>query len=241
MYSRFNRRLCRPAVRWLSKTPITPNAVTLGGLVVAALSAYSFARGHWSAYVVGGALYFLSVLFDEMDGMLARITFRDSAFGCWLESFVDYASYILLYLGMTIGLYRQNGPLWLVLGGLILFGALTSFFVVSRQRKLATDPRRPEEYQIRFYRKLEEDSSNPISRSARLAQFLIKKAVLAHFVFLFSLLGALKLFFLLSTLGANLIWTLGLYFNRLFRTNQETRLRLAAVAGRVVAASHAKE
>jgi hypothetical protein len=33
-------------------------------------------------------------------------TFRESAFGCWLESFVDYATYVPCS-GMTLGLTRQ--------------------------------------------------------------------------------------------------------------------------------------
>lgn len=131
IYASGARWLCRPAVRWLSKTPATPNLVTFAGLAVALLSGYWFAQGYWTAYVLGALLYFMSVLFDEMNGMLARLTFWESAFGCWLETFVDYASYIVLFVGMTIGLYREAGVQWLAVGGLLLFGTLTSFFVVS--------------------------------------------------------------------------------------------------------------
>ncbi|MFQ5741896.1 MAG: CDP-alcohol phosphatidyltransferase family protein, partial [Acidobacteriota bacterium] len=216
-YSNFNRRLCRPTVRWLTKTPITPNMVSFAGLGVVLLSGYWFAQGYWVAYVLGSLLYFLSVLVDEIDGMLARLTFRESAFGCWLETFIDYTSYVVLFAGMTIGLYRESGPLWLAAGGILFFGTFTSFFVVSFQRKLATDPDRPNEYLSRVHRRLEADSGNILSRFGRQAEFLIRRGAFGHYVFLFSLLGGLKVLFLICVFGSNLVWTLALSFNRLFR------------------------
>lgn len=216
IFSTFNRRLCRPLVRGLAKTPITPNAITFIGLGVSLLSGYWYAQGYYAAYVLGGLLYFVSVLFDEMDGMLARLKFRESAFGCWLETFVDYASYVVLFVGMTIGLYRQSGLLWLALGGLLMAGTWISFFAVSYQRKLATAPDRPNEYLQRFHRTLEADSGNALSRFGRLTEFVIRKAPLSHFIPIFTLLGGLKLLFLLAVLSSNLVWLFALYFNRLF-------------------------
>jgi phosphatidylglycerophosphate synthase len=217
IYAKVNRWLCRPAVRWLSKTSITPNIVSFAGLAVALVSGYLFAQGYWRAYVLGALLYFLSVLFDEIDGMLARLTFRESAFGCWLETFVDYASYILLFAGMTIGLYRQGGAPWLALGGLLLIGTLLSFFVVSHQRKLATDPDKPNEYLRRIHRRLEADSGDFFSRFGRHTEFVMRKAAFGYWVLIFSLLGGLKVFFLMAAFGSNIVWPVALSFNRLFR------------------------
>lgn len=216
IYSRFNRWLSRPAVRFLARTPVTPNVVTFAGLGVALLSAYCFAQGYWAAYVLGALLFFVSVLFDEIDGMLARITFRESAFGCWLETFVDYASYVLLFAGMTLGLYRQSGRLWLGAGGVLLLGALTSFVVVGKQRKLVTDPEKPQEYRARMYRRLEADKGNLVSQFGRQVEFLIRKPAICHFVILFTVFGAIKVLFLIAVFGANLVWPLVLYFNRFF-------------------------
>lgn len=195
IYSKANRWLVRPAVRWLSKTPITPNIVTFAGLAVNFLSGYWFSKGHWSAYVVGALLYFAGVLFDEIDGMLARTTFRESAFGTWLETFVDYAGYILLFIGMTIGLYRENGARWLVAGGLLLFGTLASFLVLIRQRKLATDPSRPHEYRQRLHRRLEADSGNILSRFGRLTEFLVRNGAFCYYVLISSSIQSPELSF----------------------------------------------
>ena len=134
----FNQRLCRPAVRWLSNTPVTANAVTMMGLPVTILSAYWYAQGHWSAYVIGALLYYLSVLIDEVEGMLARTKFQESPFGSWLETLTGYARYLSLWGGMSIGLSRQFGtPIWLDLGGLTIVMSVLRL-VVLRRRRVAT-------------------------------------------------------------------------------------------------------
>jgi len=218
IYSRFNRWLCRPAVRLLTHTPVTPNWVTVGGLVVGIAAALMYARGFYAAYVAGALLFFLSGLFDEADGMLARIKFRESVFGTWFEGFVDEATYLLLFGGITAGLYRERGPWELTYGYLLLIGCVSSIAVTRLQRKLATAPGRPHEYAGRLNRLLEEDSSNLISRAVRQIHIFIKKGVSVHYLLIFTVLGGLPLLLRLAALGANLTWTLALYFNlRFFR------------------------
>jgi phosphatidylglycerophosphate synthase len=218
IYSRFNRWLCRPAVRLLTHTPVTPNWVTLGGLVAGIAATLMYARGFYAAYVAGALLFFLSGLFDEADGMLARIKFRESVFGTWFEGFVDEATYLLLFGGITAGLYRERGPRELTYGYLLLIGCVLSIAVTRWQRKLATAPDRPHEYAGRLNRLLEEDSSNLISHVVRQIHIFIKKGVSVHYLLIFTVLGGLPLLLRLAALGANLTWTLALYFNlRFFR------------------------
>src|SRR5262249_10227118 len=50
IHTSFNRRLCRPFVRLLSHTNITPNAVTFGGVLVSIFSAIAFAHGSYWWY-----------------------------------------------------------------------------------------------------------------------------------------------------------------------------------------------
>lgn len=190
--------------------------ITFAGLPVAGLAGYAYSQGHWAGYVIGSLLYFVSVLFDEMDGMIARIKFQESPFGCKLEAFVDLVSYLLLWAGMTLGLYRQYGDVWLVIGGLTFFGTFMSFIMQAHQRKIATHPDRPQDHVKIVYEKFEADSANWISWISRKAHFLTKKGAMCHYVVWLSVLGLLPIFFVLTMLGANLLWIFGLYANRLF-------------------------
>jgi len=216
IYSRFNRWLCRPAVRLLTHTPLTPNWVTLGGLAVATVAALLYSQGFYAAYVGGALLFFLSGLFDEADGMLARIKFRESVFGTWFEGFVDEATYLLLFSGITVGLYRQRGPRELTYGYLLIIGCALSIVVTRLQRMLATEPGSPHEYAGKLNRLMESDTSNLISRVVRQIHIFIKKGVSIHYLLIFTVLGGIPWLLRLAALGANLTWILALYFNRRF-------------------------
>ncbi len=186
IYTSFNRRLCRPLVRTLITS------------------------------VLGALLFFLSGLCDEVDGMLARLKFSDSPFGTWFEGYVDNLSYLLLFGGIAIGLYRRRGPQELWIGGAILVGAMFSVAVISWLRKRSTHADRPNEYLAKMYGLLDKDRANWISRVARNVEFLLKKGVFVHYVVLFSLLGLLPVMMRLAAFAANLTWILALYFSRRF-------------------------
>ena len=227
IHSSFNRRLCRPVVRWLSHTRVTPNTVTFTGVVVAIFSAIAFAGGNYWSYVAGALLFFISGLFDEMDGMLARIKFSDSPFGTYLESHADSLSYLLLFGGITIGLYRQHGDRELWIGGALLTGVVLALVITTLQRKRAATADRPTEYLGNFYRKLEQDSSNWISRAVRQAQGFQRRGILIHYVVLFTLLGGLPVLFYLATIGAHITWMLALYYNHKFFKQATTGVPLS--------------
>jgi phosphatidylglycerophosphate synthase len=216
IHTSFNRWLCRPFVRLLSHTAVTPNAVTFGGVVVSILSAIAFARGTYLWSVLGAFLFYVAGLFDEMDGMLARIKFLESPRGTWLEGMADGLSYLLLFGGITIGLCRQYGQIAVWMGIALLIGSVLALIATSLQRRRATNPDRPHEYLGRIYQLLEKDSRNWISRVVRQVQGFQRRGILIHYIVLFTLIGALPLVFVLATLGAHLTWILTLYFNRRF-------------------------
>ena len=216
IHTSFNRRLCRPWVRLLSHTSITPNAITFGGVVVSILSAIAFAQGAYLWSVLGALLFYVAGLFDEMDGMLARIKFAESPSGTWLEGVADGLSYLLLFGGVTVGLSRRYGHVAIWMGIALLIGSVLALIATSLQRRRATAPDRPNEYLGRFYQLLEKDSGNWISRVVRQVQAFQRRGILIHYIVLFTVIGALPLVFLLATLGAHLTWILTLYFNRRF-------------------------
>jgi len=215
-HTSFNRRLCRPFVRLLSHTPVTPNVVTLGGVVVSILSAIAFAHGTYSWSVLGAFLFYIAGLFDEMDGMLARAKFAESPIGTYLEGTADGLSYLLLFGGITIGLSKHYGRVAVWMGIALLIGTVLALITTSLQRRRATTPDRPNEYLGNFYQLLEKDSGNWISRVVRQVQGFQRRGVMIHYIVLFALIGALPVVCVLATLGAHLTWMLTLYFNRRF-------------------------
>jgi len=232
IHTSFNRRLCRLFVRLLSHTGITPNAVTFGGVVVSVLSAIAFAQGTYLWSVFGALLFYIAGLFDEMDGMLARIKFAESPMGTWLEGAADGLSYLLLFGGITIGLSRHYGRIAVWMGVALLTGSVLALVATSLQRRRATASDRPNEYLGRFYHLLEKDSGNWISRVVRQVQAFQRRGILIHYIVIFTILGLLPLVFLLATIGAHLTWILTLYFNRRFFP-RSSRLETESTARRL--------
>ena len=216
IHTSINRRLCRPFVRILSHFSVTPNAVTFGGVVVSILSGIAFARGTYLWSVLGAVLFYIAGLFDEMDGMLARVKFAESPIGTYLEGMADGLSYLLLFGGIMIGLSHHYGRIAVWMGIALLVGAVLALVTTTLQRRRATTPDRPNEYLGRMYALLEKDSGNWISRVVRQVQGFQRRGIMVHYIVLFTLLNALPLVFVLATLGAHLTWILTLYFNRRF-------------------------
>ena len=228
MYSTFNRKLSRPFVRMLTHTRVTPNMVTVAGLLVAICSALMYARGSYLACVAGAILFFISGLIDEMDGMLARLKFLESAFGTWFEGFVDNVTYLLLFAGMTAGVYRQRGKGELVWGIALIAGCALSAAVVAMQRKALTTPGRPQEYAARMDRLMEMDTS-PISYIARHIGLFIRKGVAIHYVLIFTVIEGVPVFLRIAAIAANITWTVALYFGWRFTRSHRTAAIPSAV------------
>jgi len=103
---------------------ITPNQLTLGGLVLNFLAGVIFAKG----YLFLGTLILLgAALGDLLDGPVARISKNVTKFGAFLDSAVDRYSDFFIFGGISLYFIQKQQPFW----GLISFGIILGAFVVS--------------------------------------------------------------------------------------------------------------
>ncbi len=116
----FMRRLVEQVMRPLARTGITPNMLTLIGLLLTTFTAGVIAFNHLR---IGGVLVLLAGVFDMFDGAMARVTQKSSKFGAFFDSTLDrYAEGILL-LGVII--YAQlHLPLQHIIGGITTANAV---------------------------------------------------------------------------------------------------------------------
>jgi phosphatidylglycerophosphate synthase len=134
----FNRPLGRFLSKVLIHTPVTPNQVTVVSMLAGIAGAYYFALGNYTAGIIGALLLQLSALIDCVDGDIARISFKESALGKWLDIALDQVVHVAVFAGIAVGLSRQGSDspvLWLGISAVA--GALISFAVVVRGRLLA--------------------------------------------------------------------------------------------------------
>lgn len=127
----------RPVGRWLSKllvlTNVTPNQVSILATLIGVSAGIAFSLGvHWAA-IVGAVLLQISTIIDCVDGDLARIAFKESAIGKWLDIGGDQVVHIAVFVGIGVGLWRSGfeGPVS-ALAASAAIGVLISFGVVIR-------------------------------------------------------------------------------------------------------------
>lgn len=100
------RLLAASIAKVLARSGISPNLVTVLGLLLNTVVAYFLAGGH---LLLGGALVLFAGAFDMLDGALARVTGSSSRFGAFLDSTLDRYSEAVIYLGLLIFFLRAPG------------------------------------------------------------------------------------------------------------------------------------
>jgi CDP-diacylglycerol---glycerol-3-phosphate 3-phosphatidyltransferase len=132
-------RITSPIVRVLSKTGVTPNALTFINLALSIVAAYVIATGHLA---LGGALVLISGLFDLLDGALARFTDQATKFGAVLDSTFDRISEAVTLCGLAIWYVpREGATLEIALIFVVLIGSFLVSYVRARAEGLGWDCR----------------------------------------------------------------------------------------------------
>ena len=123
-------------VRLLARLGLSPNAVTLLGLLASGASAYLLSVGHlWP----GGVVLLASGVFDLFDGALARETGRASRFGALLDSVVDRVSETVVLLGLLIFYIDRSSTEGTVLVYLALAGSIMVSYLRARAEGLGIE------------------------------------------------------------------------------------------------------
>lgn len=127
------RRNAQRAASALRRLPVTPNQVTIAGMLATFVAAILAAFGHLLA---AGLVLAFSGTFDILDGALARATKRTYPYGAFLDSTTDRYSEGAVYIGIAAFYLGHPGPETTV-KVLACFFALAGSFLVSYVRARA--------------------------------------------------------------------------------------------------------
>jgi phosphatidylglycerophosphate synthase len=216
IYARLNRRISIPISRQIIKFPITANMVSIFTLGVGFASAVFFAYGGYWCILLGAGLCLWASILDGCDGEVARLKLLESDFGCWLETICDYLSYLFLFAGLSIGLWRSSGSeTYLLWGGLLVFGSVASFIALGwERRRLASG--RPEQLLKIWQTHAESRPSNPFLYFGRHLEFMTRRCFFPYAFLFFALFDIMNVAFVISAIAANLVWPIALYSSRAF-------------------------
>ena len=122
-----------PVARLLLRAHVRPNQLTVLGLGVSMVAAYSFFQGRLRA---AAALLVLAGLFDFFDGSLARLAGRESAFGAFLDSVVDRYSDLVVLLGIVLYYERLDETAGVFLTMATLVGTIMVSYTKARAQSI---------------------------------------------------------------------------------------------------------
>lgn len=120
----FGIRVGRAFVNFVAGLPITPNQVTSVGLVLVVFNCALYAVSH-NAFWFGSGLI-SALLFDTLDGLVARTQGTSSKFGGYLDAVIDRYQEILIFA--TIGAVTEQWPVVF----LIVTGSLVTSYNKAR-------------------------------------------------------------------------------------------------------------
>jgi len=109
---------------YLAKKGMSANQVTvLRFIIFIPLAIFFFIYGDYYTIIAGIICYSLFIIFDYVDGDLARLKKETTQLGAWLEHMFDMVSEGLIILAISLGTYRITGINYTWMFGLIaLYG-----------------------------------------------------------------------------------------------------------------------
>jgi len=128
--------LLRPIIRLLMRARITPNQLTLAGLVLA-IFAGALATIGWLS--LAALMLLLSGFLDALDGELARQSESQTPFGAFLDSISDHYGDFAVYLGVAWHAQHSGGHATVLLTLVAMFGSLVGSQIRSRAGMMGLD------------------------------------------------------------------------------------------------------
>ena len=132
------RRAIQPLVSVLARLGLTPNMLTITGVVLNAGVGAVIAAGYVQ---VGGFLLILTSAFDLLDGALAKATGKGSKFGAFLDSTLDRYSEAFVLLGLLWLSVQRNLTADVFLVYIVIVGSLMVSYTRARAEGLGLECR----------------------------------------------------------------------------------------------------
>ena len=135
-YTTGARRLASRSILGLTRTRVTPNALTAAGVTLCILASFVVFfeyRGELLFFWLGAVLFVVGSVLDILDGALARAGGKSTPFGAFLDSTTDRISEGFMLGAIALVLTRDGSEL----GVGLTMAAIAGSFLVSYTRARA--------------------------------------------------------------------------------------------------------
>ena len=123
-------------MRVLSVLGVTPNQISVVGLLASGGTAYLLANGEFRAAAI---VLILAAALDMMDGALARLKDLTSSKGALIDSAADRVSEAVIFLGLLVFYINSDSPTNVWLTYLAMIGSFMVSYLRARGEGLGID------------------------------------------------------------------------------------------------------
>ena len=123
-------KILSPLVHLLTKWGVSPNSISIAGLVITVLAALAFTAGYIR---LGGVLILLGGLCDTFDGVIARSAGKATRYGAFFDSVIDRYSVLIMFFGIAAHFVLIED----YLTSIVIFLAMCGSIMVSYSRARA--------------------------------------------------------------------------------------------------------
>ena len=130
------QRILNGIVRQLARLSPNPNVLSVIGLGINVFAALLYGYGQ---FFYAGLVMIFANIFDMLDGRVARLTWRVTKFGAFLDSSLDRLSDMVVFLGIIIFYSRDtenHSTLYAALTGAALIGSVMVSYTSARAESL---------------------------------------------------------------------------------------------------------
>ena len=125
-----------PIGGFLNRIGLTPNAITLLGLIGNTIGAYFLATGQMT---IGGLLILAMGPVDALDGTMARLRGEPTEFGGFVDSVTDRYSELVIFGGLLIYYMQAGDVVPAILAYLAAAGSVLVSYTRSRAQSIGID------------------------------------------------------------------------------------------------------
>jgi len=138
-YTTGARSLASRSVVGLTRTRVTPNALTTAGVslcLAASVVVFFEYRSPWLFYWLGAFLFVVGSILDILDGALARAGGKTTPFGAFLDSTTDRVGEAAMLGAIALIFHRYDHPVALALAFAGVAGSLLVSYTRARAEAL---------------------------------------------------------------------------------------------------------
>ncbi len=132
----WDSEILKPFLMLIARCGVTPNMLTISGLVTVTVSGFIMAQGYT---ILGGCSLLFGALLDGLDGELARALHCETRFGAFLDSMADHCGDFAIYMGLLWFSLNRNHSADVMLIFVALFGSIFGSHVRSRAAMVGID------------------------------------------------------------------------------------------------------